>query len=264
LALVDPPLDATRPAFLGAQVAMGRWILGDNEVTLPPRHVLSVRAMAVMAGMYKVSTGLRPLPEAIAEASALTQSYSGLPAIPLDCTVGDLKDLLDASVMFNLDRIGGVDAVHFAGHGEVDPTRPWDAAIYLKDGRALTPTFFRRSKLGATHTPFIFLNACMVGSGGQMLGDFGGFPGNCLAGKFAALVAPLWAVNDSVAKSMAIEFYREAFQGPPGRSVAEILRDLRANYESNEPVPTYLAYVYYGSPHLRLMRIDSVQSRTTS
>ena len=253
LALVDPPIDTARPPFLGAQLAMGRWIVGDRGIAAPPQLTRSVKAMAVMAGMYMIQSALRPLPEAIAEAKALAQSYSTMPAIPLDCTSANLKLLLDAALTYNLDPVGGVECVHFAGHGEVDPTRPGDAAIYLSDGNAITPIFFRRTALGKTHAPFIFLNACMVGTAGEMLGGLGGFPGNCLAGGFVGLVAPLWAVNDGVARSFALEFYNQAFTAPGGRTVAEILRDLRANYKSSTPVPSYLAYVFYGNPHLNLI-----------
>jgi Ternary complex associated domain 7 len=184
LAAVEPAIDPTSPPFLGAQVVMGRWILGDRNIASPPRHARNIRAMAVMAGMYKSEVGLRPLPQAIEEAKTLTQSYAAMPAIPLDCTPASFQSLLDATINFNFDPIGGVECVHFAGHGEVDPSRPGDAAIYLNDGRPITPTFFRSSTLGKTYAPFLFLNACMVGTAGQMLGDFGGFPGNCLAGGF--------------------------------------------------------------------------------
>jgi len=253
LAWVEPALDPARPNFLGAQVVMGRWVLGDHNIVLPPRHARSVRAMAVMAGMYNTAAGLVALPQAIEEAQTLTQSFAALPAVPLDCTAANLQSLLDAKIHFNFNPIGGVECVHFAGHGEVDPTRPGDAAIYLSDGRPVTPTLFRNSVLGKTYAPFLFLNACMVGTAGQMLGDYGGFPGNCLAGGFCGLVAPLWAVKDSVARSLAIEFYREALSSDRiGGSVADILRQLRAKYDRQQPVPSYLAYVYYGNPYLRL------------
>jgi hypothetical protein len=252
LALVQPALDPKRPIFLAAQVVLGRWILGDASVALPPRDALTIRGMAVMAGMYKATDGLRPLPEAIDEAKTLAQLYATIPAIPLEFTSANFKSLLDATLTFNLDPIGGVDCLHFAGHGEVDPTRPGDAAIYLSNSQPLNPILFLHCKLGLAYSPFVFLNACMVGTGGQLLGDYGGFPGNCLAGGFCGLVAPLWAVNDRVAKSIALEFYRQAFGSPSGRPVAEILRDLRSKYQSDQPVPSYLAYVYYGNPALRL------------
>jgi hypothetical protein len=253
LAVVEPPIDPARPKFLAAQVAMGRWILGDRSVASPPLLSRTVQAMAVMAGMYKVESSLRPLPQAIEEAKTLAHSYVTMPAIPLECTAANFKSLLDASLSYNFNSIGGVQCVHFAGHGEVDPERPGDAAIYLSDGRPISPVFFNGSLLGKDHAPFIFLNACMVGTGGELLGGLGGFPGNCLAGGFSGLVAPLWAVNDGVAKSIALEFYREVFSAPEGRAVAEVLRELRSNYNSEKPVSSYLAYVYYGNPHLKLV-----------
>ncbi|MBR0948065.1 CHAT domain-containing protein [Bradyrhizobium liaoningense] len=254
LAVVGPLIDTTRPKFLAAQVAMGRWILGSRGVKSPPRSVQNIRAMAVMAGMYSASAGLQPLPQAIEEAKAIAKSYETLPTIPLDCTEANFKALLDATLSYNFSSIGGVQCVHFAGHGEVDPSRPGDAAIYLSDGGPISPLFFRASMLGKEHSPFIFLNACMVGTGGEMLGDFGGFPGNCLAGGFCGLLAPLWAVNDSVARSIALEFYDKMFASPNGRSVAEILQELRSNYDDKKPVSSYLAYVYYGNPYLKLTR----------
>ena len=145
LARVKPALDATRPSFLGAQVIMGRWIIGDG-VKMPPRGSLSIRAMAIMVGMYNVQTGLRELPEAKAEAKELLAAYESLPAIPLQATENDLYSLLKASLNYRYDNIGGVEAVHFAGHGEVDPTRPGDAALYLSNGMPLDPILFLNSE----------------------------------------------------------------------------------------------------------------------
>jgi CHAT domain-containing protein len=139
--------------------------------------------------------------------------------------------------------------VHFAGHGQVDPTRPGDAALYLSDGTPLDASLFRATPLGEKHAPFMFLNACMVGTAGTMLGDYDGFPGNCLAGNFTGLVAPIWAVNDVIARWIATEFYREALAATP-RPVAEILRDLRQQFATHANASSYLAYVYYGNPYL--------------
>ena len=251
LALMPAPIDPKRPPYLGAQVVMGRWILGDTAVKSPPRDVITIKAMAVMAGMYK--KGLAPLPEALAEAKALIDAYKSLPAIPLDATDEAVLALLEATLNYNFESIGGVDVVHFAGHGEVDPTHPLEAAIYLSNGTPLNPLLFRHSELGRSRAPFVFLNACMVGVGGEFLGGAGGFPGLCLQGGFCGLIGPLWAVNDKIAKTVAIEFYRRAL-AEPDCSVAEILRDLRSNHKKSDPAASYLAYAYYGNPYLRLSR----------
>lgn len=263
LALVDPPLDSTRPEHLAAQVAMGRWILGDSAIASPPLESLTVKAIAIMAGMYNGANGLSPLPKAVQEAAALAQNYRSLPAVPLQSTLNDFRLLLNASLTLNFEPIGGAEAVHLVGHGEVDPSRPGDAALYLSSGQPLTPLFFLHSKLGAEHKPFIFLNACMVGTGGELLGQFGGFPGACLHGGFTGLIAPLWAVNDDVAKTFALAFYEQALTNGTGRPVAEVLRDLRANYTSGSPVPTYLAYVYYGNPFLTLSSANSPSPKSS-
>jgi hypothetical protein len=243
LALMEPPLDPGRPPILAAQVVMGRWILGDSAVSAPPRVEVKVTKIAAMAGKYNaIATGLRRLPEAEAEVHDLEQKFKAT-TYAGDST--SLKALLDASIG------GGAQVVHFAGHGQVGVTRPGDAAIYLDNGKPLSPIFFRKTNLGAQHAPFIFFNACMVGVGGEMLGDYGGFPGNCLAGGFTALVAPLWAVNDTVAHWIALQFYDRALAAP-ARPVAEVLRELRANYSTNPTVSSYLAYVYYGNPNLKV------------
>lgn len=247
LATMNPPLDPTRPPALAAQVAMGRWILGDASVASPPRTNIAVKSMAVMAGMYNAAvSGLRRLPKAEAEVNELEQRYSGtLRATRYDCDPVGLKSLLDAK------NGGGAEAVHFAGHGQVDPNHPGEAALFLSNGKPLSPIFFRKTQLGERHAPFVFLNACMVGAAGEMLGDFGGFPGAMLAGNVTALVAPLWAVNDDIAHWVATTFYEQTLDAPH-RPVAEVLRDIRDQYEDHPDSSSYLAYVYYGNPCLTL------------
>ena len=246
LALVDPPLDPTRVPILGAQVSMGRWILGNGAVASPPRTSLQVRSFAVMAGMYMAATsGLKKLPKAEEEITELETAYRDRGAIRYDCTAPALNSLLSAAVG------GGAQLVHFAGHGQVDPLRPGDAALFLSNGSAINPMLFRRTPLGRNNAPFMFLNACMVGVGGEMLGDYGGFPGNCLAGNFTGFIAPLWAVNDVIAKWVALEFYRQAM-ATPSRPVAEIMRDVRQAYAQHPNASSYLAYVYYGNPFLTI------------
>ncbi len=246
LALVDPPLDPTRVPILAAQVSMGRWILGDAAVASPPRTSLHVSSFAVMAGMYMAATsGLKKLPKAEEEITELETAYKTRGAIRYDCTAPALSALLSASVG------GGAQLVHFAGHGQVDPLRPGDAALFLSNGTAINPMLFRRTPLGRNNAPFMFLNACMVGVGGEMLGDYGGFPGNCLAGNFTGFIAPLWAVNDVIAKWVALTFYQEAM-ATPSRPVAEIMRDVRQAYAEHPNASSYLAYVYYGNPFLTL------------
>ena len=187
LALVDPPLDASRPPYLGAQVALGRWLRdkpisagpaagGVVRVEKPPVQPLgeiSVRHMAVVAGIYPATSGFRSLPEAREEAKTLTATYG---AISLAASAQSISQLLDARLEHNFEVVGGADVVHFAGHGEYDPARPDASVLYLSDGMPLSSELFLGARYGGPQQPIIFLNACMIGIGGEMLGNMGGFP----------------------------------------------------------------------------------------
>ncbi len=274
LAHIDPPLDPTRPPYLGAQVLLGRWLRDkpiddapgataplpgepvriEKPPVAPPREI-PVRHMAVVAGIYPATSGFRSLPEAKVEATDLTAIYQ---AIPLAASAQSISQLLDAKLEQNFVPVGGADAVHFAGHGEFDPNRPDASVLFLSDGMPLSSDLFRGARYGGAQQPLIFLNACMIGIGGEMLGDMGGFPGNCLKGGFGGVLGALWEVNDLLARNIAMEFWKRVMPpgGGPGEPIAEVLRDIRAAYALAAPfVPTYLAYVYYGHPRLRLHRI---------
>jgi hypothetical protein len=271
LAWMESPLDASRPAYLGAQAVVGRWMRDGEAVTPPsstggPRapqrpstHPLAqvvVRNMAVMAGLYRAESGLRRLPHAEAEAQTIVSLCNG---VPLAASPQAVRQLLSATIENGFQPIGGVEAVHFAGHGEFDPAQPDSSVLFLNDGTPLKSLLFRSAKYGGERQPLLFLNACMVGVGGELLGDMGGFPGNCLRGGFGGVLGALWEVDDAVAHDIALEFWRRALPAPPAQPepVAAILRDLRAKYVPDAlpaPVSTYLAYVYYGHPRLTLSR----------
>ncbi len=255
LALVDPPLDPKRPPFLGAQFAMSRWVLGARNVPLPPPREITVRRMAVVAGDYKSAQNLRPLPEAVAEGELLAQQYH---AIPLNATSGELTALLEAQLPDNGEKVG-VDAIHFACHGSVDPSNQFTGRIYLDDASLLSCDLFRSATVGKTNGPFLFLNACQVAQAGELLNEYGGFAGSSLRAGFRGFVAPLWNVSDAVARDIAWEFYERAFTagGRAATPVASILRDIRAKYLAKAgvtPQATYMAYVFYGHPNLVLSR----------
>jgi hypothetical protein len=258
LACVEPPLDPTRPAFLGAQVALGRWLRPHGGAAgrppAQPRSRIGVRHMAVMAGLYKAESGLARLPEAEAEAKTLQQTYD---AVPLPASLQGVKQLLDARVSDRGQPIGAVEAIHFAGHGDYDPATPDAAVVYLSDGAPLFASLFGSARYGGDASPMFFLNACMAGIGDELLGDAGGFPGNCLDGGFAGVLGALWEIDDKLAHQVAIEFWRRALPlgGTEPEPLGKILQDLRAKYvpdTSTAPAATYLAYVYYGHPRLTL------------
>ena len=277
LARINPPLDPSRPPFLGAQAIVGRWLREGDDAgaasqpapsatpgasqaenpALQPLARMAVRYMAVMAGMYQAESGLQPLPSAEAEARTLVELYH---ALPLAATAQAMNQLLYAKLEYDFKAIGGVEAVHFAGHGDFDPQRPDASALFLSDGCPLRSSLFRSAQYGGARQPLIFINACMIGIGDELLGDMGGFPGNCLRGGFGGVLGALWEVDDSVAHDIAIEFWRRALpvDGKKPESVGAILRDVRSRYVANQapaPVTTYLSYVFYGHPRLTLQLV---------
>lgn len=266
LAWVEARLDDSRPHFLGAQAMVGRWLRDRTAMSsataaaprpaVHPLGTIEVKQMAVMAAWYKQTSGMRRLPKAEAEACALVATYSG---IQLPARSEQLRDLLGANLRNGPDP-AQVQAVHFAGHGTYDPTVPDSSAMYLENGKPLRSTLFRAAKYGGERQPLLFLNACMLGIGGELLGDMAGFPGNSLRGGFGGVLGALWEIDDEVAHDIAIEFWERALPSVPasGEPIGSILRDLRARYlVDSEPAPiaTYLAYVYYGHPRLTLQRV---------
>lgn len=262
LAWMDRPLDPARPPFLGAQALVGRWLRdeqpgGDDGLPRPAPHPcaeMQVGNLAVLAAHYQAATGLARLFQAEQEARAIAQ---GFPSTPLPATAQALRQLLRGTVMKDFAEVP-VDAVHFAGHGDFDPARPDGSAMYLEDGTPLRSTLFRAAQFGGKRQPVLFLNACMLGVGGELLGDMGGFPGNALRGGFGGVLGALWEVDDQRARDIALEFWERALPAAPARGepVGAILRDLRATYATAQPHPqaTCLAYVYYGHPLLTLRR----------
>jgi hypothetical protein len=269
LAWIEPPLDAQRPPFLAAQVALGRWLRdgktaagrdpsGNQRPSPHPNETISVHTVAAMTAWYKSATGLMRLRKAEAEARAIAERYEG---VELRATGQSLRSLLSGEALERgAERVGPATAMHFSGHGDFDPSKPDAAALYLEDGSPVRSTNFRAARFAAGREPLLFLNACMLGVGDELLGDMAGFPGNSLRGGFAGVIGALWRIEDAAAQDFALEFWRRALPPPPdrGEPIGLILRDLRAKYRTNgatAPPATYLAYTYYGHPRLRLQRV---------
>jgi CHAT domain-containing protein len=179
----------------------------------------------------------------------------------MKATQRSLGQLLNAKVFDDTGRID-IDAVHFAGHGDFDPSRPDGSALFLEDGVPLRSMLFRAAKYGGDRQPLMFLNACMLGIGGELLGDMAGFPGNSLRGGFGGVLGALWEVDDVIAHDLALEFWQRVLpaSGAPGEPVGAVLRDLRSKsipVAGELPPATYLAYVFYGHPRLTLERAPS-------
>ncbi|WP_437044109.1 CHAT domain-containing protein [Streptomyces sp. enrichment culture] len=232
LALLPEPLDPAAPAHLGAQAVVGRWIYGDRQRTPAPAAHLQPRTMSVVTGDYAVSE----LKEAKAEAKHLIRHYR---AHPVDATTDQ--------VLMALEGKRGPDILHLAVHGKFS-TEELEDGLQMVDGTYLS----RRSISGveASGVRLVFLNACQVGQGRIALGAYAGMVPAFLGIGAQAAVAPLWNVDDKVAKNFAQGFYKAVLQG--GTAPAEYLRMRRAETlgAAGAELSTPLAYLFFGHPRL--------------
>jgi CHAT domain-containing protein len=207
--------------------------------------------MGVMAGVYSAESKMNPLPGAVDEATQIAKSFN---ALQVSATATGLAQLLNRELEKDYKPVG-VDAFHFAGHGYFDQASTDNSMLYLSDGTPVSSMLFRTAKYGGEQQPLFFLNACMIGTGGTILNDMGGFPGNCLRGGFGGLIGAFWVVDDNAARNVAIEFWRRTLAADPPEPVARVLWDLRSKYQPTATAQTtYLAYVFYGHPRLALRR----------
>jgi hypothetical protein len=238
LAVMEKPLDDKAPAFLCAQASVGRWVLGQRRPKLPPPSTLVVNSIAVVSGVYELP-GWDRLIDAEQEAGALAKKY--------EATV------VNATSVDVLRLVGGTppaELLHFAVHGQYDPKGEIDGLV-LVDGLTVDPMQIKGSALKLR--PFVFLNACQVGSGNAVLGDYAGLAEAFLFAGASAVIAPLWSIDDVTAREIALRFYEKALTG---KAPADILREERAAFRDDPTTvsSTYLAYQFFGHPHMTLTR----------
>jgi CHAT domain-containing protein len=162
----------------------------------------------------------------------------------------DSVSLTSDAVLDLLER-GQAQAVHFACHGTMTISDPDASALIMEDTpNNLTPPLVARQEvcdgLGSQH-PLVFLNACEAAGTAASLSLVAGFPAAFLYAGAAALVSPLWAINDDCAHRIAEDFYKDVFTVADGKTLGATLRDLRARWEEERRL-TFLAYVLYGDP----------------
>jgi hypothetical protein len=260
LASLDPDLTSawggTSP-FLGAHAAVARWPLSEHKPRPRPQSSVAVRTGAVLTADYTGVSGWGRLESAVTEAAEVATLFDP-PATPVTPEIWAVIDLFRGRPP--------ADVVHVALHGQYDGQGDQEGIVLLAKSPAggataqfLTPAELENGELD--HGPFVFLNACQVGTDERVLGDYGGFASTLLRIGAVGVVAPLWNVKDDVAAAFARQFYAAAFSAPEPVAVAEAVRALRATY-TEEGVragtaglhATLVAYQVFGHPRLRLTR----------
>ncbi|GHE37091.1 hypothetical protein GCM10017673_44560 [Streptosporangium violaceochromogenes] len=234
LARVPEPWLRDCPSYLGAQAVMGRWIYRERGRSRTPEARVEGRGIAVVRGDYR---GGERLPEAEREADHLRDRYGAT-----------LLSARFEPVLACLEGRPEVTVLHFAVHGRFDPDGI-DDGILMEDGEVLDPINVRG--VSASRVKVVVLNACQVGQGHRMLGDYAGMAAAFLAIGASAVVAPLWRVDDAVAGRVAAGLYGALGEG---RSPAEYLAEerARADGQADPAQATSLAYLFFGHPRLRV------------
>jgi hypothetical protein len=245
---------------LGVEFAIGRWVRRDNQ---PGELHVALAEAHVLAPDY--GDERRNLPNAEAEAQFVCERFNGT--------------RIDPASVERFDAVLGAQPrplIHFIGHGvttgesgaaedrEGTPIAREQQvnqvlAMQGEDGeQALTLT-----QLGgltgvesgiSTGKPLVFINACEVGRAVPALVGIGGFAEVFTEMGAAAVIAPLWSVEDTIAHEIAREFYTRIADEPEARP-SEILRDIRARAYRDDGADTYAAYCLYGDP---LMQCSAV------
>jgi hypothetical protein len=267
IAVLDPPLDTAWGGispFLGSHAAISRWPLTEKRPRPSPRSAVAVRRAAVLTADYTGVMGWGELKEAQEEATFVQTLFT--PAVPVSPSLRDVVNLLSGNPP--------ADVLHVALHGQFDAQGDQGGLVLLATDAAgnlttrslyLTPDQVLNGSLD--DGPFVFLNACQVGSDKRVLADNGGFASTLLQIGASAVVAPLWNVNDVTAAQFARGFYAATWTAtgedgePAPVSAAEAVRALRAQYtqpaaEAETPGvdATLIAFQVFGHPRLRLDR----------
>lgn len=214
---------------LGVDFGIGRWT--DRDLVSPAWSVELVDSF-VVAPRY---SGAAKLANAEQEAEMVLSAYDGQRVVP--ATFKEFrKELLEQSRSL----------IHFVCHGDSSAV---DQTIRLEDSSITTTTLLGIPSLAAIISdkrPLVFLNACEIGRLKPALVGVRGFASAFIELGAAAVIAPLWSVEDGTAHQVARAFY-EAVKNDPGKPFSLILSQIRDKAYS-EAKDTYAAYCFFGDP----------------
>lgn len=233
----DPGASPRRMRPLGVQAMIGRWT--RTQGTSGTQSIL-LKNSRVITPTYPS----KPLAHAKEEAELVTRTFPGSVISPADIT----------TIRSEIRAAGELTLLHFTCHGSANGS---EQTLILDNGYPLSSVVVSGMEeletLFACGQTMVFLNACEVGQTNTSLSGVGGFASAFIELGAVAVIAPLWAVRDSIAFAVATAVYK-GILADPTRPFAEILRDLRAKaYDTATGEDTYAAYCFYGDPLARLV-----------
>jgi CHAT domain-containing protein len=229
--------------FLGLEFKIGRWHISQSSLQSerPPQRVRFQELVAI-APQYQGKQTL----------SAQAQELKVLEAIDGYRRVSGRLDGIKA--LFGKFPRG---IIHFAGHGIIRCSEQGvtDYLILLEDAELDVLAWKGLIHGKREQSPFFFFNACDAGKAEQIANFVDGWAPAVLEAGACGYVGALWPLNDKGAAEFATHFYHAMTEKPETNpaDVAEILRETRSLFLENGD-PTFLAYIFYGDPYLKLVR----------
>jgi CHAT domain-containing protein len=156
------------------------------------------------------------------------------------------------------------DLLHFAGHGLADQDTIAHAKLMLEgrmDNDHYVPTLLSATTVeqycncnrrDRHERPMVVLNACQIGREGYCLTGIGGFAQAFLKGGAGVFVGTLWSLGDSPARLFTETLYTSLLDG---KTLSESTTAAR-HAAQQAGGSTWLAYVVYGHPHLKLRPVN--------
>ena len=237
--------------FLG-QMGLVRWL---HDVGFPP-ETLQIRLGKAHYIIPHYPDPRYHLPQAEQEAPFLEQHFG---ATEVEAQPGQVRQTL---------MISEFDLLHFAGHGLSAQDNIAHAKLML-EGRLerwlegdTEKSHYVPAQLSATtveqycncngrdrhERPMVVLNACQIGRESYCLTGVGGFAHAFLKGGAGVFVGTLWSVGDRPARLFTETLYASLLEG---NTLSESTTAARhAAQQAGDS--TWLAYVVYGHPHLKL------------
>jgi hypothetical protein len=229
--------------FLG-QLGLVRWLF---DVGFPP-EAIALRGDRCRYIIPQYPNKRYCLPQAELEVQFLEQTFQATKIEPQPNTV--IEALKSASF----------DLLHFAGHGEAEQGSTATAKLLLEgrnENGKYIPSYLSATTVSqysqlktAKNQPIVLLNACQVGRVGYALTGISGFAEAFLKGGAGAFIGSLWSVGDRPARVFSETLYSALVEGA---DLAEASRKAREKAKAAGDA-TWLAYVVYGHPYLKVSR----------
>ena len=246
--LKEPGKKAVKDSYFLAEKGLVRW-LAEAEHFPPQRLRLRDGKASYVIPAYPAASGYQ-LPGARAEKEMLEEVLSAQAITPTSSMVQD-----------TIEIPGCCDILHFACHGLANPSLIWDSGLMM-EGQMKNKSYQQDNLLSSQVEafadlqapdqpgPLVFLNACQVGRQGYSLTGTGGFAKAFVKSGAGAFISTHWSVGDTSALVFSKTLYEQLLAGNTMMDAVGAAR----NAAKNEQEMTWLSYVVYADPYVKLIK----------